>query len=95
MVEETKVNLAHLEEKIKSNSRRIEKLEEHFEALNELAVSVGKMANEMEHMRKGQDKIDDRLRQIEEQPGERLGQIFGAIVVAVIGVCVGFFAGGM
>ncbi len=89
-----KDTVAHMEEKVKSNARRIENLEQHFDALNEMAVAVGRMATEMEYMRKSQDKIDNRLRQIEEQPAERLGQIFGAIVVAVVGLCVGYLLGG-
>lgn len=87
--------LAAIEQREKSNTRRIEKLEEDNEVLHKMATSIEVLAKEMEYVRKGQDELTNRMREIESEPKERLGQIISAVIVALVGLCVGYLAGGV
>ena len=87
--------LVAVEQRSKSNTRRIDKLEQDNGALHEMATSIKVMATEMEYMRKAQDDLNERIEVIEDKPAARLDQIVTAIIVAVVGVCVGYLFGGV
>lgn len=77
-------------------NRRIGILEESVKQINALAISVEKMASNMEHMleaieRQGTliEKQNDRLDDIEKEPMQTYSQIKQAIITAVIGTFVG------
>lgn len=86
--------LIALEQRSKSNTRRIDKLEQDNSALHEMATSIKVMATEMEYMRKAQDDLNDRITVIEDKPAARMDQIVTAVIVALVGICVGYLFGG-
>lgn len=94
--------IAALEQRAKSNSHRLDKLEEDTAALHQIATAVEVTAKELEFIRKGQDdtnnRLDDtnnRLAAIEQKPAARMEQIVTAVIVAIVGLCVGYLFGGV
>ena len=86
--------LVAVEQRAVSNTRRIDKLEQDNGALHEMATSIKVMATEMEYMRKAQDDLNDRITVIEDKPAARMEQIVSAVIVALVGICIGYLFGG-
>ena len=86
--------LVAVEQRAVSNTRRIDKLEQDNGALHEMATSIKVMATEMEYMRKAQDDLNDRITVIEDKPAARMEQIVSAVIVALVGICIGYIFGG-
>ena len=87
--------LIAVEQRSKSNTHRIDKLEQNNEAMLELVSSVKVLATKVDYVCKGQDELNGRLTAIEDKPAARLDQIVTAIVVAAVGICVGYLFGGV
>lgn len=60
--------VAHLEEREKSNTKRIDSVENKVENIHNLTLSVREIATEMKAMREDQNKMNERLKIIEEKP---------------------------
>ncbi len=60
--------IAHIEERAKSNTKRIDTLENKVENMYELTISVKEIATEMKAMREDVNKMDSRLSELEEKP---------------------------
>ena len=60
--------VAHLEEREKSNTKRIDAVENKVENIYDLTLSVREIATEMKAMREDQNKMNERLKIIEEKP---------------------------
>ena len=86
--------LVAVEQRTKSNTHRIDKLEADNGALHEMATSIKVMATEMEYMRKAQDDLNERITVIEDKPSARMDAIVTAVIVALVGICVGYLFGG-
>ncbi|MFR5887288.1 MAG: hypothetical protein ACLUFK_01990 [Oscillospiraceae bacterium] len=69
--EEMAVKLVETEARSKSNTHRIDKLEQSTEAINRLATSVEVMATKQDTMNENLDKIAGKVEQIEAEPGKR------------------------
>lgn len=87
--------LASVEQRAKSNSHRLDRIEEDNIAIHQIATSVEVLAKEMEFMRKSQEDFSDRLTAIEKKPVARMDQIVTAVIVAIVGICVGYLFGGV
>lgn len=91
--EEVIVKMTKHDEEIKSLTRRVTDIEGKQEAINELALSVNKLAVNMEHMLDEQKEQGERLKSLEAEPMEnsryykRLA--VGGIITTVIGAVVG------
>lgn len=60
--------LVETEQRSKSNSKRIDEIEAEVKENRELTVAVKEIATEMKHMREEQNKMNERLKIIEEKP---------------------------
>ena len=60
--------LVETEQRSKSNSKRIDEVEAEVKENRELTVAVKEIATEMKHMREEQNKMNERLKIIEEKP---------------------------
>ena len=96
-VEQQAVKLTEVEQRSRSNTRRIDKLEQSTEALNSLASSVEVMANEQRHQTEAmldikQDvaALDRKVETLEHKPAKRWETVTDKIVVAVTAALVGF-----
>lgn len=69
-MQETEIieKVAHLEEREKSNTKRIDVVENKVENIYDLTLSVREIATEMKAMREDQNKMNERLKIIEEKP---------------------------
>lgn len=79
-----------MEEAHKRQDKRISLLEESVEQNRTLAISVEKLAVNMENMLKEQEQQSKRLEIIESRDGEMWRKITGYVVTAVIGIILGF-----
>lgn len=88
-MDELNATVARLEERGKSNTRRIDALERDTEAINKLATSVEVMATNMEVMAKEQKAQGERLSKLEAEPAERWNIMTRTIFTAIISTCAG------
>lgn len=79
-----------MEEAHRRQDKRISLLEESVEQNRTLAISVEKLAVNMENMLKEQEQQSKRLEIIESRDGEMWRKITGYVVTAVIGIILGF-----
>lgn len=94
------------EDRSKSNTRRIDDLENDVKNNNTLALNVRELTIEIKHMREDYQKlaethakevqaIDNRLSEVERKPAKRYEQVLTVIVTgivtAVLGVLLGKF----
>lgn len=83
------VQLAHLEEREKSNTHRIDKLEEEVSEIKDLTIAVKEIATETKHMREEQNNMSKRLSTIEEKPAKNWDKVVSTIIGTVVGGVVG------
>lgn len=96
-MEELAVKLAEVESRAKSNTRRIEKLEQSTDALNDLTTAVKVMvtkqdytAESIDRLDKKVDGIDNRIDCLELKPGKRWEGIVEKVVYTVVATVIGF-----
>ena len=88
--EEIAIHLAQVEERAKSNSHRLAKLEEEHETLCELASTMRVMTEKQAHIADTVDKLDGKVEALESKPGKRWDSVVDTIVKIVVGAFIGF-----
>ena len=78
------VKLTEIEDRCKSNSHRIDRLEQNSEALNKLASSVEVLATEQKNMYEKINSIDTKVTDLEKIPSSRWNSIIGYTMAALI-----------
>lgn len=81
--------LSDVENKAKSNARRIEKLEELTEALNNIATAVQVMATKQDGMAVTLERLDTTVETIKQKPVKRAEAIAEKIILVIVGALVG------
>ena len=81
--------VAHLEEREKSNTKRIDVVENKVENIYDLTLSVREIATEMKAMREDQNKMNERLKIIEEKPAKEYEETKKQIKSKVVSFFVG------
>jgi methyl-accepting chemotaxis protein len=82
--------LTEVEERSKSNSHRLDKLEESTEAINRLATSMEVMAERQEQVVETVGRLDTKVAHLEEKPAKRWDALMDKIVWAVAAALIGF-----
>ena len=82
--------LTEVEERSKSNSHRLDKLEESTEAINRLATSMEVMAERQEQVVETVGKLDSKVTLLEEKPAKRWDALMDKIVWAIAAALIGF-----
>jgi t-SNARE complex subunit (syntaxin) len=82
--------LTEVEERSKSNSHRLDKLEESTEAINRLATSMEVMAERQEQVVETVGKLDSKVTLLEEKPAKRWDALVDKIVWAIAAALIGF-----
>ena len=82
--------LTEVEERAKSNSHRLDKLEESTEAINRLATSMEVMAEKQEQVADTVSKLDNKVTALEEKPAKRWDGLVDKIVWAIAAALIGF-----
>lgn len=82
--------LTEVEERSKSNSHRLDKLEESTEAINRLATSMEVMAERQEQVVETVGKLDTKVTLLEEKPAKRWDDLVDKIIWAIAAAFIGF-----
>lgn len=76
--------LVEVEQRSKSNTKRLDEDERKIEDIHSLALSIRDIATEVKLMREDLNKIDKRVLAIEDKPSKRMDLIWGYIVSAIV-----------
>lgn len=82
--------LTAVEERAKSNTKRLDKLEESTEAISRLATSMEVMAERQEQVADTVDKLDGKVTALEAKPGKRWEGLVDKAIWAVVAAVIGF-----
>ncbi len=91
-MQETEIveRLVENEQRSKSNSKRIDEIEAEVKENRELTIAVKEIATEIKHIREEQNKMNERLKIIEEKPvkdyEETKKQIKSKVVSFFVGI---------
>ena len=91
--------LTAVEERAKSNSHRLDKVEASTEAITRLATcscllarpSMEVMANKQEQVADTVDRLDGKVTALEGKPGKRWDNLVEKLIWAVVAAVAGFF----
>lgn len=78
------------EQRSKSNTYRLDKLEKEIENQRELVVSVKEIATEVKHMREDVNDMNKRLKEVEEKPKKQWNAMVSQVISLIIGGIVGY-----
>ena len=76
--------LVEVEQRSKSNTKRLDNLESKVDDIHNLTLSVREIATEMKAMREDMNNIDKRVLAIEDKPNKKLDSMWGYLVSAII-----------
>ena len=82
--------LTQVEQRAKSNTHRLEKLEESTEAISRLATSMEVMASKQEQVAETVEKLDGKVTALEEKPTKRAEGLADKIIWAVCAAVIAF-----
>ena len=82
--------LVETEQRSKSNTKRLDSVENKVEDIHSLTIAIKEIATEVKIMREDLNKIDKRLISLEEKPSKRMDLIWGYIVSAIVGGLIGY-----
>lgn len=82
--------LVEVDQRSKSNTKRLDSIENKVEDIHSLTLSTNQIATEVKAMREELNKVDKRLVSLEEKPSKRMDLIWGYIVSAIIGGLIGY-----
>ena len=83
--------LTAVEERAKSNTKRLDKLEESTEAISRLATSMEVMAERQEQVADTVGKRDDKVTAMEQKPVKRWDSLLDKIIWSLVAAVIGFF----
>lgn len=88
---DTEHRLTEVENRAKSNSHRLDKLEESTEAINRLASSVEVMAVKLDTMNGSVTKLTTDVETLKAEPGKRWKFVIEKAIYFVVAAVVGYF----
>ena len=80
--------LVECEQRSKSNSHRLDRLEQNWEALNKLAVSVETMGVNIANMDKNLQRLDAKVEEQAAKPGKRWEAVAEKAILVVVGAVI-------
>lgn len=83
--------LVECDQRSRSNTHRLDKLESNWEALNKLAVSVETMGINIANMDKTIQKLDKKVEEQEAKPGRRWEAVAEKAILVIVGAVVAYF----
>lgn len=89
------VKLENHDQQIKSLKHRMEEQEEQSKAINDLVLSVQKLALNMEAMIKQQQNQNERLAKLEQEPAKQWSNMKRTVFNTIVGAGAGAFATGV
>lgn len=89
-MDELKIKLTEVEQRAKSNTRRIDKIEERQDNLEKLTDTISVLANEQEHIKSDVGEIKADVKTLTEKPAKRWDAIVDKVLWAIVGAAVAF-----
>lgn len=83
--------LTEVEARSKTNTDRLDHLEERQDNLDKLVSSVAAMANEQEHIKSDVTEIKSDVKMLTEKPGKRWDNIVDKVIWALLAALVTYF----
>ena len=90
MEQDVTVKLTELEQRVGSNTRRIEGLERREETLNRLTTAVEVLATKQKSTWESVEKLNEKLDVLEQKPGRRWEGLVDKILLVLAGAFVSF-----
>lgn len=87
-MEDMAVKVAEVEQRSKSNTHRLDKIEERQDNLDSLVSSVAALANEQEHIKDDVTEIKTDVKSLTEKPAKHWDAVVGAIITGIVGFVV-------
>lgn len=84
-MEELAVKLAQVDQRSRSNSHRLDKLEQRQDDLDSLVGSLAALANEQEHIKTDVSEIKRDVKLLTEKPGRRWDGVVDKVLWAAAG----------
>lgn len=96
---EQKLDMEHrmtaVEDRSKSNTLRLNKLEENTAVLNRLATAVEVMATKQDTMGESVDRLETKVDSLEAKPAQQWDKLISTIIGALAGAFIAWIASGM
>lgn len=86
--------LVDVEARSKSNTKRIDKLEERQDNLEELTKAFSVMENEQKHIKTDVGEIKEDVKQLVDKPAKRWDGVVDKAIAVIVGAVVGFLLNG-
>lgn len=90
MNDEQLKTLVEADQRSRSNTHRLDKLEQQWEVLNKLAVSVEKMGINIATMDKTIQKLDAKVEEQEAKPGKRWEAVVEKVIMLFVAAVAGY-----
>lgn len=78
-----------MEDEIKRINKRLEKLENIYDIINQLTISMEKLAIETKYLREDQNELVKRVNDLEKKPGKLVDTAVTSIITGIIGALIG------
>ena len=91
-MEDIAVKVAEIDQRSKSNTHRLDKVEERQDNLDKLVSSVSALANEQEHIKEDVTEIKTDVKALTEKPAKRWDGIVDKLIWLLISGAVGYLA---
>ena len=89
-MEDIAVKVVEIDQRSKSNTHRLDKVEERQDNLDKLVSSVSALANEQEHIKEDVTEIKTDVKVRRDKPGKRWDSIVDKLIWAVLAAALGF-----
>lgn len=83
------VKLTEVEQRSKSNTKRINKIDKQIEEMHELMLTVASLTTEIKYMREEFNEGLARLSKLEQKPIENYNKIVMYVITTIIGAILG------
>lgn len=87
--EEMAAAIAEVDSRSKSNTHRLDKIEERQDNLDKLVTAVSSLQKDVEYTTKDVGEIKADVKTLMDEPGKRWDAVVAAILTAVVGALIG------
>ncbi len=92
--DEMAVKISEIDSREKSNTKRIDKIEERQDNLEQLTNSFSVMQNEQEHIKEDLGEIKGDVKTLVDKPAKRWESVVEKALTVVVGLVVGYLMSG-
>lgn len=89
------IKLVEVEQRSKSNTKRIDKIDKQIEEMHELMQTVASLTTEIKYMREEFNEGLSRITRLEQKPVENYNKIVMYIITTILGALLGAMVKGV